>query len=244
MTDPAKRRKLRETIAALSARTTDRGCTEAEALAAAEKAAELLSKHGVEDAADLAFEELAIDIGRRTVVDSLWANVARFCHCTSWLRSSRDRSFDFVYFGRWEDVLVAEYLHGLLDRHIQGAAKAFKASAAYKRRRSDRTRREAVKAFQEGIVMALKEKLWAIQWRRFPKVEGANHYTLVLSPLKPVEDAMNRRADLTFSAPLKPVKGATKGFDDERGHGHRAGRDIEIHAGLSGSSNQVAGLLK
>ncbi|HYG91182.1 MAG TPA: hypothetical protein VD978_33565 [Azospirillum sp.] len=44
MTSPDQRKKLRETIAALKAKTTGNGCTEAEALAAASKVVERLDR--------------------------------------------------------------------------------------------------------------------------------------------------------------------------------------------------------
>ena len=241
--DPVDRRKLRETFQSLNSRTTDRGCTEAEAMAAAEKVSELLSKHGISSSDDLEFEELAITIGQRSVVDRLWSHVATFCHCKAWY-CGQGRSWDFVYFGRWNDVIVAEYLHELLVRHMANAVKAFKATAEYKRRRSTKTRSEAVKAFKEGLARALGDKLWEIQWRRVPKVEGTNHTALVLSPLTPVEEALDRRNMQFSTKPLKPVKSAGKSFDSERISGHIAARNIDIHAGVGTSTIHIAGLLK
>ncbi|SBW09227.1 hypothetical protein KL86APRO_12546 [uncultured Alphaproteobacteria bacterium] len=242
MIDTEARRRLRETIAALSARTTDRGCTEAEALAAAEKVAELLSKHGVVDPATLEFDEARIEIGRRTVVDELWPQVAVFCHCKLWLSGS-NRKWAVVYFGRWNDVLVAEYLHALLERHLKDATREWQRSHEYRRRRSPKIKREATKAFQQGLVHALRGKLWSLQWRCTPKVEGTNHQALVLSPLAAVEEELNRRG-MQFGKPLAPVKGASKKFDDEQASGRTAARDIDINAAVAGGRRpSVAGLL-
>ncbi|WP_142851018.1 DUF2786 domain-containing protein [Telmatospirillum sp. J64-1] len=239
----ADRRKLRDTIAALKAKTIGNGCTEAEALAAAEKVAELLSKHGVASESELEFEELAVEIGRRTVVDNLWSQVAIFCHCKLWYRGN-GRRWAVIYFGRWNDVVVAEYLQGVMERHIRAATKAFQATPEYRRRRSPRTKREATKAFQEGLVAGLRDKLWAIQWRRVPKTEGTNHLALVLSPLAPVEAEMERR-NIQFSGkPLAPVKGASKAFNNERWSGAAAARSIDISAAVGGGQqDRVAGCL-
>lgn len=242
MIAPEQRKKLRETIAALKAKTTGNGCTEAEAMTAAEKVAELLSKHGVTDAGQLEFEQVSVDIGRRTVVDNLWSQVAVFCHCKLWYRGD-GRRWAVVYFGRWNDTAVAEYLHGLLERHIKESTKAFQKTKEYTRRRSPRTKREATKAFQEGLVSALANKLWAIQWRRVPKVEGTNHQALVLSPLGAVEAELERM-NIQFSGkPLAPVKGASKNFDNEKGSGAAAARHIDINAAMNATRPSVAGLL-
>ena len=251
MIAPDQRKKLRDTIAALKAKTEANGCTEAEAMTAAEKVAELLSKHGVEDAAELEFDQHQVEIGRRTVVDSLWGVVATFCHCKLWYSYQRRYSngrmtaqWSIIYFGRWNDVAVAEYLHGMLERHIKGATREFQKSKEYTRRRSPKTKREATKAFTEALVDALENKLWAIQWRRTPKVEGANHQALVLAPLGAVEAELERRG-ITFSDKgLKPVKGAAKGFDAAKDHGNAAARNIDINAAMGRTQQGVAGYLK
>jgi len=237
-----RRKKLRDTIAALKAKTIGNGCTEAEALTAAEKVGELLSKHGVADEAELEFDQQAVEIGRRTVIDNLWGQVSIFCHCKLWY-SGDGRRWSVVYFGRWNDVAVAEYLHGLLERHIKDATKAFQKTKEYTRRRSPKTKREATKAFQEGMVSALEQKLWAIQWRRVPRVEGTNHQTLVLSPLGAVDAELERRK-VTFSdKTLAPVKGAAKGFHNAKISGADAARNIDINAGMGRPQPGVSGLL-
>jgi len=242
--DTEDKRKLRATIASLKAKTTGNGCTEAEAMTAAEKVAELLSKHGVEDAAELEFDQHQVDIGRRTVVDRLWGHIATFCHCKLWWESDwRTKRWSITYFGRWNDVAVVEYLHGLMERHIKAAVRDFQKTKEYTRRRSPKTKREATKAFQEALVNGLTIKLWTIQWRRTPKVEGQNHQALVLAPLGAVEAELDRRG-VTFSDKgLKPVKGAAKGFDAAKDQGSAAARDIDINAAVSGARPRVAGYL-
>lgn len=240
------RRKLRAILAALRARTTERGCTEAEALAAAEKVSELLSKHGIADATELEFDQWEMDIGRRTVVDSLFTQVATFCHCKVWY--SRDvlrQRWTIVYFGRWGDVAVAEYLHTLLTHHIRAAARAYRKTPEYTRRRSAKTKREALKAFHEGLALGLRHKLWDIQWRRVPKgPPGSDHRALVLLPLAAVEAELERRGK-RFGKALAPVKGAARSFDREKGSGEAAAWGIDINAGVGADSRSgVAGLLR
>jgi hypothetical protein len=243
MIDPSARRKLRETIAALTARTTDRGCTEAEALAAAEKVAELLAARGLSDLADLEFDEIRIAIGRRTVIDRLWGVVGQFAHCKTWYLG-HGQKYDIVYFGRWGDVQVAEYLHHLLDRQIRAAVRDWQRGPEYKRRRTARTKREATKAFVEGMVTHLMQELWGLQWRRFPQVGGiAEHRALVLAPIADVEREMERRG-VELVSTLKPVKSAGRGFGAESASGSRAASGIAIHAPVNGAQAEIAGLLE
>lgn len=243
MRETQERRRLREIIAALQAKTTGAGCTEAEALAAAEKVSDLLSKHGVEDVEALDFEEWRVEIGRRSVVDDLWDRLAIYCHCKLWYsRSWGSRGWTIVYFGRWNDVAVAEYLHTLLERSIRAAIRSFQKTPEYKRRRSARTKREATKAFTEGMAQSLSAKLWAIQWRRTPFVDGTDHHALVLQPLAAVDAELKRRG-MVFDESLKPVKGAGKGFDNAKGSGHAAARDIDLNAAMTDRPPEVAGYL-
>lgn len=242
MIDAEAKRKLRETISALRAKTTGNGCTEAEALASAAKVAELLTKHGLDDGA-LEFDEISLPIGRRTVVDTMWGQVATFCCCRHWL-SGDGRTWDVVYFGRWRDVALAEYLHELLGRHIAVATRLFQKTPEYRRRRSKHTKRQATKAFQEGLVIGLRAKLWDLQWRRQQQTTGnAEHRALILSPLVAVDAEVERRK-IEFSArPLAPVKAAGRKFDEQRESGARAASGIHINAPVAGQASAPVGLL-
>lgn len=235
------RTKLRGRIEALRGRTTDRGCTEAEAMAAAEKVSELLHRAGVTDLAELEFDQVAIEIGRRSVIDPLWSSVATFCHCEIWW--AKGTKLKLVYFGRWNDAMVAEYLHQVLVRHVAEATKAFRATPEYKRRRTARTRRETQKAFQEGLARGLAEKLWSLQWRRFPRSgTPAEHKALVLAPLAAVKAEIERRG-IAFSGPMKPIKGAGRDFDHHKTTGTAAARDININAPVAAAAPPIAGLI-
>ncbi len=75
-------KSLLKRIDALRQKTTGRGCTEAEAIAAAEKAAELMRDYGLTEA-DLSIEQQSV---RRkseghSVRDDLWRRLADFTNC-------------------------------------------------------------------------------------------------------------------------------------------------------------------
>ncbi|MFG1409488.1 DUF2786 domain-containing protein [Xanthobacter sp. VTT E-85241] len=242
MTDLAK---LRARLQALRNKTTANGCTEAEALAAAEKAAELLSAHDV-DEVELeasAYEELEVDLGgRRTVLDEVWKAVAYFVDCEGFLRQHGRRGFGlrwgYVYFGRPSDVLVAEYVHEVIRRAAETATKRFRASDDYKRRRTAKTRSRALKAFHEGFVIAMRRQLIAGLWRRNSIPSGGDGWALIQAQRAPLTAALEARHRALL--PVSQISSATNHYRDARGQGFRAGRDARVEAPLAGAPRAPA----
>ncbi|SDH93678.1 regulatory protein GemA [Roseospirillum parvum] len=146
--DDVKRR-----LAALLSMTTAAGCTEAEAEAAAAKAAQLMRQHGLE-AADLVMGCEAVPCTRRpTVVHELWSVLAALTGCTT-VRDAADGTLSYV--GRQPGPAVATYLHVFLHRHIEASTAAYRRSAQYKRRARGAPRRRACEAFRTGMVERLQ----------------------------------------------------------------------------------------
>lgn len=239
--------KLRARLAALRAKTTANGCTEAEAIAAAEKAAELMSGYGVTEA-DLdapVFDELAVQLGaRRSPLDGVWPTVARFADCRGYLERKGPR-WAFVYFGREADVLVAEYVHEIVKRAAETAVANFRLSDAYTARRKPKTRARALKAFLEGFAVSICRKLASGLWHRYAAKaqEPDNAGALIEANLATVNAALALRGvTLSTARPITKAKGQFR--DDARLKGHRAGSALSIEAGVAdGSVKPVTGLL-
>ncbi|WP_413207786.1 DUF2786 domain-containing protein [Rhodospirillum sp. A1_3_36] len=146
--DSVKRR-----IAALLDKTTARGCTEAEAVAAAAKAAELMREHGLDEAC-LGMEMADAPASKHpTVTDALWVAIGAYTGCVSVVDTAIGiRS----YIGRAPGPTIAAYLHTFLHRYIESAVDRFKASAEYKKKRKGVTRRRACTAFRKGMTDRLR----------------------------------------------------------------------------------------
>lgn len=237
--------KIRAKIAALRAKTTAKGCTEAEALAAAEKAAEMMARHGLSET-DLdrpVYDELLVELGaRRTPLDRIWPMVAKFADCRGWL-DREDGRWRFVYFGRDADVLVAEYVHEVIRRAADTAVASFKASQPYLIRRKAKTRARALKGFLEGFAISINAKLFDGLWKRLNRDAPGNADALMIGIGLQLNDELKRRGKV-----FETVRGlgAAKGkFRDEaRARGFGEGRKLSIGAGVAnGSVRPVAGLL-
>lgn len=236
--------KLRAKLHALRAKTTANGCTEAEALAAAEKAAELLAATGLSDIeldASL-MEALPLDIGtRRRPIDDIWVTVALFAECHGYLQRIGNR-WRWVYFGDPANILIAEYVHEVVQRAARTAAREFRAGEVYRRRRTAKTRAQALKGLEEGFAAGIATKIVAGLWKRKGVSGGsaAERQALVSSIRGPIKAELARRG-MSFSRPRALVPASGRFRDDARSDGYYAGRAVDIDAPIAGS--RVAGLL-
>jgi len=104
--------KVKARIRALAARTVERGCSEAEAMAAAAKVGELLEVYGLSMSEVELREEaciqrvLVFDDPRRQAMGRLFPALLRFTECRGWTVGRAD----YVIFGLEPDVQMAEYL--------------------------------------------------------------------------------------------------------------------------------------
>lgn len=151
------RHRAAELIRKLRAITREAGATEAEALTAAEKARRLAETWGI-DAGGEPVAEARVSTGRVRMrpMDRLWPAIGRFCRVEVLLLTGGD--LEVAYVGRPADVLLAEWLHSFLKRHIERSLQEFKGRAEYRRRKPHR-RRVAAAAFVEAAVQSLCRRL-------------------------------------------------------------------------------------
>lgn len=238
MTDQDKLSKIKATIRALREKTAANGCTEDEAIAAANKAAELLSKHGLSEAdltADL-FDFSTHPVGKRSPLEVIWVATGRFADCKVWLERAAD-GIRVTFFGRDVDVLVAEYVHEVLSAATKRAIHEFRKSETYKRRRTARTRAHALRAFQEGFARGVVLKLDDGLWRRYgPRAEHMVRETALLL------DEMAIRRGIVLGGTVRPL-GRAKGAFRDAAHvnGYRAASEVDVNAPVA--TGRISGLL-
>jgi len=153
------REKLIAKIRALTAKTVSAGCTEAEALAAAEKAAELMREHAVSEVLlDMGKSSIGVKFNIRSPKGKLCAAVAHVTNCAV-IYSKNGREKTVCYVGYAPGPEIACYLHDVVQRAVETAVKDFRAGAFYRGRRSDKTKRKAVGDFTDGMVNGLCYRL-------------------------------------------------------------------------------------
>lgn len=108
--------RIKRIIQALQDKTTDNGCSEAEALEAARKMGELLEEH------DLSLDDVGLreEAGQSkknelyaadNYAGSMVAGIAKFCSLVCYQENSKGAAGTFVIFGLEHDLEVAKYLY-------------------------------------------------------------------------------------------------------------------------------------
>lgn len=208
------RQRAAELIRKLKAITVEAGATEAEAMNAAVMARRLADQHALSLEAGVPVCEVRVDSGRIRFrpIDELWSGIASYCH-VALLFLEEERMY-VTYIGREADVLMAEWLHVLLRRHIEQALAAFKTQREYKRRLPHR-RRVAAAAFVEAMVGTLRARLFAMSDRAAARPKIAEARTWIGQRYGELEEVS-----------FPTVKDGRA--ESARAAGRQAGRDVAI----------------
>ena len=189
--------KLVQRIRALREKTVEQGCTEQEAMAAAEKVAELLDRHGLSlselDLRKQSCEGIGVETGRkrRGPIDDCMGTIAVFFDCRVWGEMAESGALRYIFFGLPGDVQAAVYLHDLIVLAFAAETAAFQAADFYGSLDSGQ-RRSATNSFQVGLAHGIIEKLDALRRARDAASGGTNGRALVPVKQSIIEQEMER----------------------------------------------------
>ncbi len=226
--------RLIDRIQALRAKTVEQGCTEAEALAAAEKVAELLDRYGLSlselDLKRQTCEGAAVETNRKRVgpVDECVPAVAAFVDCRVWIEKGRLGTLRHVFFGLPADVVAASYLYDLVDLTFETETEAFRAGPTYGALPSG-LRRTATNSFGIGLSRGIAAKLHKLRTARETALRGATGRDLVVAK-KDVVEAELARLGLNLHARKGPA--SRRVLHDAYEEGHEAGLEFEYMPGV------------
>jgi hypothetical protein len=198
--------RVKGRIKALTEKTVANGCTEAEAMAAAEMVGRLLERYALSmDEIEIRTArciQVEVPLGgrRRRPIDGCLPAIARFCDCKVWLaraaapdpmqqnpRATGSGS-RYVFFGFETDVALATYLFAVIDRAVITETAAFR--QLNPRFRGVRLR-QASASFQHGVVARVSERLDTMHRARDATVRAQRSAgtALILAKNRVVEDA-------------------------------------------------------
>jgi Protein of unknown function (DUF2786) len=201
--------RLKTRIQGLRSKTMDNGCTEAEALLAAAKVAELLDRYDLSltdvEVRDAQCEQRHYETRRkkRIPLDDCIGAIANFCDCRVWREKSHSGNTRHVFFGLRSDTEVAHYLTELVDNAVRSGLGRYKNSAGYRRFRHQ-DRHVANSSFTLGMVASIADKLTAMKRERDAVRNGTGRDLVVLKAS--VVDAELAKLDLQ----LRTVPGTTR----------------------------------
>lgn len=216
-----KKEAMKRRIAALMNKTTARGCTEEEAIAAAEKAAALMREYGI-SATELEFDRK--DIKTKTaglaLRDALWNMIAHCTNTATVVSSGHENIRTFIGYAPGPEI--ATYLYTVCNRAIDREIANFKKGSFYRNRKKLTTRRQAVHDFTTGMVGRLCRSIHAL-------------FEQTIS-----ETAMQKARDVMKSEFPNTVRVTAKGKPPRYGEayfmGRNAGDNIKISRGVDGAT--------
>nr|WP_245211823.1 DUF2786 domain-containing protein [Neoroseomonas oryzicola] len=165
--------KVKGRIRALAARTVDRGCSEAEALAAAQKIGELLEVYGltmseVELRQEVCVQRQVVFTGARLqALGVIFLSVIELTETRGWMVGRGT----FVFYGLEPDVLMAEYLLHLVASAVDHEEAAYRSSEAYRRSRA--TPQNRLRSFRYGFAERVSTRIEEIASHRRAAAEAA-----------------------------------------------------------------------
>jgi len=227
-------------IRALRAKTVDHGCTEQEALASANKVAELLDRHGLSlseiELRRQACEGLGIDTGRRRrgAFDACVPSIAAFCDCKVWGETTPAGLLRHVFFGLPADVEAAHFLYDLIGVTFETETARFKTGAIYAGLETGE-RRNAVNSFQTGLSQGIGGKLKAMKAERDAFNRTSSGRDLVPLKTSVIDDEL---AKLGLSFHVTSRGRRKRVLADAYAAGQIAGYQFEVRAGIAaGNAN-------
>jgi len=221
-------------IKALREKTVDKGCTEQEALAAAEKIAELLDRYGLSlsevELKSQPCEGAGIETGRKRFgpIDGCIPTVGAFCDCRVWSEKTAEGEIRYVFFGLPADVAGARYLYDLVEQAFETETERFKATPLYGEHHSSE-RRSATTSFQTGLAYGIGTKLRSLRAERETTMRNSTGRDLVLVKESVVEDEL---AKLGMNFRTRSAQTGKRVLRDAYAAGQEAADRFEFRPGI------------
>jgi len=218
-----EREKVLRLLAQLRSRTVARGCTEAEAMAAAEKAASLMTEYQLTPGdVEIGQEDFTnLRSGSSAVRSRMWGHIAAATNTATIFRYSMGVPV-VTYVGAEPGPSIAIYLHQVCDRAIDREATEFRKTGWYRKRRTLKAKKQATADFTMGMVRSMGSRLHEL----FASTISAERQ-------KAAEVERDRRWPDSQTA--KPA-GASGRYYDAAAAGVAAGGRVTLAHGVNGSS--------
>lgn len=248
-------RKIIAKLRALMAKTTDNGCTEAEAMAAAELAASLMAKY------DLSLDDVALGASR-CAQETMRAErpghplsrclkaIAELCDCKVWkntgwrttvqhdlfggVTSSRGVEEEtYIFFGLPHDVEIARYLATICLGAMNRAAVEFRANRLGGKPATKAEKAEfaaSLDAFLCGMASSMSVSIRALKWKQRQEAAAANPGRDLVA----LKQAIVRRDFAALGIELSRGCRGGIGGGAAFAAGAKAGEAVRFHQGVGG----------
>ena len=234
LTQNIELQRVKARIRALTERTVARGCTEAEALSAAEMVGRLLERYALTmDEVDIRQEpcvQASVPLGgqRRRPIDVCVPTIARFCDCKVWLTRTEQQAH-YVFFGFDPDTRLAVYLFTVITRAIETELLVFRRQMPALR---GTKLRRAMASFQHGMAARIADRLEAMHTEREAQI-GAKQATG--TALMIIRHQVVEQAFAETKVKLRMVSSLSFHRDAAYHAGQSAGERVDLRRPIEGS---------
>ena len=227
--------RVKARIKALADKTVSNGCTEAEAMSAAEMVGRLLERYAltmgeIDVRAALCVQvEVPTGAQRRRPIDGCVTAIARFCDCKVWLkRNELDASY--IFFGFDTDTSMATYLFAVIARAITTELSGFRRANPKLRATHLRT---ACTSFQHGMALRIAERLETMHTAREAAVSAQRETgtALIVVKHRVVEDAFREQKIRLVSNNVRNPIRMNAAFHQGQQAGDRANLNAPVTGG-------------
>lgn len=234
MSQTAELDRVKSLVRALTARTVERGCSEAEAMEAAAKVGQLLSVYGLSMTEVALRDEACAE--RRLMMDGtgapalrwLFPALLRFTGCRGWT----DGRHEMVLFGLDPDVQMGEWLLLTLAAALRNETARFHASGACPRRNAA----AALRSFRYGFAARVAARLDELAAEQEQTVaardaQAAGGTALVLAKARKIDAAFAQLGVKLRTVRSRATIADTGAFRRGEAAGDRVGLDRPVEPG-------------
>lgn len=241
---PEERESAIRRIMALMAKTVEAGCSEEEAMAAADAVTRLMNKYQL-DLSDIELRDSKCTKGKMdtrqkspTAIRSVVTSIGYMCDVKVW-ENPDGGSFGgraYCFFGLEHDVIVAEYLYRICDRAIIFGWEDHKLAINFGNLPYAR-KSKAKDEFQYGMAHRLAERL-----RSMKKTQKAENLQSTGRDLVVVKDAIVKEEWEKLGINLSKAKASKTVKASEDYHAGRAAGDrVSLNQGVGTNNSQRIG---
>jgi hypothetical protein len=244
MNQTEERNRVKARIKALTEKTVQNGCTEAEALSAAAMVGRLLERYAltmdeIEVRASRCVQiEVPLGCQKRRPIDGCVPAIARFCDCKVWLsratKTGETAQPHYIFFGLETDAVLARYLYEVIERAMATEVARFK--AAKPALRSVLLRRASA-SFQHGVAARVAARLIEIRAEREAHMaaQRVTGTALILAKHQVVEDAFGETGVKLVSSSALGQRRLMSAYRE----GWAAGERVNLNRPVDGASQGV-----
>jgi hypothetical protein len=221
-------------IRALLNKTVANGCSEAEAIAAAEKARELMDQYRLSQSdLDIEQEEIIEKSWKRhhavkvSPSDKCLSGIQRYCGIRMWFQKEGKRRMA-VGFGLRSDVEMAEWLYDMIGTAILGQNNHYWDTVIAKDEwMSSQEKRQALWDFEVGMAQRINSRLNEMAQALEPVAKTGSGTALIVVKGAVVNAAYDKRHALTRWG--KAPSGGSYRHSSAYGHGAAAGDRVNLN---------------